>query len=108
MAQSVKRLTSDQLMISLSVSLTPISGSVLTAQSLEPASDSTSPSLSAPSLTCALSLSDSQKWIIVKKLKKKKNQPVLSSLSFKSEPILLSSPPLVSGIFSYILHLFIL
>ena len=48
MAQLVKRLTSAQVMISRSVSLSPESGSVLTAQSLEPASDSGSPSLSAP------------------------------------------------------------
>ena len=44
-AQSVKRLTSAQVMISWSVSLSPASGSVLTAQSLEPVSDSVSPSL---------------------------------------------------------------
>ena len=56
MAQSVERLTSAQVMISQSVSLSPTLGSVLTARSLEPASDSVSPSLSAPSLL-ALSLS---------------------------------------------------
>ena len=42
-AQSVKRLTSAEVMISQSVSSSPVSGSVLTAQSLEPASDSMSP-----------------------------------------------------------------
>ena len=47
-AQSVKRLTSAQVTISRFVSSSPASGSVLTAQSLEPASDSASPSLSAP------------------------------------------------------------
>ena len=47
-AQSVKRPTSAQVMISRSVSSSPASGSVLTAQSLEPVSDSVSPSLSAP------------------------------------------------------------
>ena len=47
-AQSIKRLTSAQVVISRSVSSSPASGSVLTAQSLEPASDSLSPSLSAP------------------------------------------------------------
>ena len=47
-AQSVKRPTLAQVMISQSVSSSPTSGSVLTAQSLEPASDSVSPSLSAP------------------------------------------------------------
>ena len=48
-AQSVKRLTSAQVMIAWSQSLSPASSSVLTAQSLQPASDSVSPSLSAPS-----------------------------------------------------------
>ena len=52
-AQLVKRLTSAQVVISQLVSSSPTSGSVLTAQSLEPASDSVSP--------CALSLSLSQK-----------------------------------------------
>ena len=48
MAQSVKRPTSAQVTISRSMSSGPMSGSVLTAQSPEPASDSVSPSLSAP------------------------------------------------------------
>ena len=47
-AQSVNHLTSAQVMISQFVSSSPTSGSVLTAQSLEPALDSASPSLSAP------------------------------------------------------------
>ena len=47
-ARLVKRPTSAQVMISGFVSLSPASGSVLTAQSLEPASDSVCPSLSAP------------------------------------------------------------
>ena len=47
-AQSVKHPTSAQVTISQFVSLSPTSGSVLTAQSLEPASDSVSLSLSAP------------------------------------------------------------
>ena len=47
-AQSAKHPTSAQVMISRSVSSSPASGSVLTAQSLELASDSVSPSLSAP------------------------------------------------------------
>ena len=47
-AQSVKRPTSAQVTISRSVSSSPVSGSGLMAQSLEPASDSVSPSLSAP------------------------------------------------------------
>ena len=44
-AQSVERPTSAQVMISRSVSSSRASGSVLTAQSLEPVSDSVSPSL---------------------------------------------------------------
>ena len=47
-AQLVGRLTSAQVMISRSVSSGPTWGSVLTAQSLEPVSDSVSPSLSDP------------------------------------------------------------
>ena len=59
-AQSVKRLISAQVMISWLVSSSPTSGSVLTAQILEPVSDSVSPSL-CPSPAPALSLSVSQK-----------------------------------------------
>ena len=44
-APSVKRPTSAQVTISRSVSSSPASGSVLTAQSPEPVSDSVSPSL---------------------------------------------------------------
>ena len=52
-AQSVKHPTSaqvmiSQLVISQLVSSSPTSGSVLTARSLEPVSESVSPSLSAP------------------------------------------------------------
>ena len=50
MAQAVERRTSAQVMISRSVSSSPASGSVLTAQNLEPGSDSMSPPLSAPPL----------------------------------------------------------
>ena len=51
MVQSVKRLTSAQVMISSSsVSSSPASGSVRTAQSLEPGLDSVCLSLSAPPL----------------------------------------------------------
>ena len=57
MAQSVKHPTSTQVMISQSVDLSPELGSVMTAQSLEPALDSVSPSLSAPPLLMSLSLS---------------------------------------------------
>ena len=60
MAQSAERLTSAQVTISRFTSLGPASGSVLTAQSLEPALDSVSPSLCAP-LPLMLCLSWSQK-----------------------------------------------
>ena len=57
-AQLVRCPTSAQVMISQFVSSSPTLGSVLTAQSLEPASDSLSPSLSLPLLrSCSLSLS---------------------------------------------------
>ena len=49
-AQSVKRPTSAQVMISQFVGSSPATGSVLTARSLEPVSDSVSPSLSVPPL----------------------------------------------------------
>ena len=61
-AQSVGHLTSAQVMISQSVSSSPASGSVLTAQSLEPASDSVSSSL-CPSPTHAVFLSEINKHI---------------------------------------------
>ena len=47
-AQSVKCLTLAQVMISQFVSLSPTSGTVLTAQRLKPALDSVSPSFSVP------------------------------------------------------------
>ena len=65
-AQLGKYPTWAQVMISRSVSLSPTLGSVLTAQSLEPALESVSPSFSVPpllvlSLCLSLSLSLSQK-----------------------------------------------
>ena len=65
-AQSVKRPTLAHVMISQFMRSSPTSGSVLTTQGLEPASDFVSPSLSAPpplalSLSLSLSLSVSQK-----------------------------------------------
>ena len=61
-AQSVERPTSAQVMISWSVSSSPASGSVLTAQSPEPVTDSVSPSIFAPPpLVLCLSLSLCQK-----------------------------------------------
>ena len=53
---SAEHLTSAQVMISMLMGLSPTSGSELTAQSLKPALDSVSPSLSAyPLLTICLS-----------------------------------------------------
>ena len=66
MAQSVELPTSAQVMISRVMSSSPTLGSVLTARSLEPASDSVSPFLSAPSplvLCVSLFLSSSRSVI---------------------------------------------
>ena len=62
MAQSVEHTILAQVMISWSVVSSPASESVLTAQSLESVLDSVSPSLSL-----------SQKYISIKKLKKQRN-----------------------------------
>ena len=63
-AQSVKRPTSAQVMISRFMGSSPALGSVLIAQSLEPVSDSVCVSLSLPlPHSCYLSLSLSQKWM---------------------------------------------
>ena len=57
MARLVKQPILDQVMISWFVGLSPASGCVLTAQRLEPAWGSVSPSLSAPvQLVLCLSL----------------------------------------------------
>ena len=69
MAQLAKCPISAQVMISQFVSSSPMLCSVLTAQNLEPTSDSVSPSLSAPSLF-ALCLSLAK----INKLKKHKIQ----------------------------------
>ena len=65
MAQSVKRPTLAQVLISRFMGSSTMSGSVLTAQSLEPASDSVSLSLS-PSPARALSLPVSQRYTLNK------------------------------------------
>ena len=58
MTPSVKRQTSAQVMTSPLLGLSPMSKSVLTVQSLKPASDTISPSLSAlPPLSLCLFLS---------------------------------------------------
>ena len=68
MAQSVEHPTLAQVMISQFVSSSPASGFVLTAQSLEPASNSVFPSLSAPPQLILLSLSLSKINKTLKKL----------------------------------------
>ena len=80
MAQSVKRLTSTQVMISWFVSSSPGLGSVLTAQSLGPASDSVSPSLSAPPPLCSVSLCLSKINKCKKKFKRKNMERISRSL----------------------------
>ena len=77
---SVKHPTSAQVMISRFVGLSPTSGYVLTVQSLEPALDSVSPSLSLslslsvpPMLTLSPSLSLSLSKINIKKLKQNRS-----------------------------------
>ena len=68
---SVKSLTSAKVMTSWFVSSRPKSGSVRTAQSLEPALDSVSPSLSAPPpLMLCLALFLKNKHLKTKKEKK--------------------------------------
>ena len=62
-AQWVKRLTSAEVMISRFMSLSPASGSVLTAHSLEPVLDSVSLSL-CPFPAHALSLSKINKYFL--------------------------------------------
>ena len=57
MAQSFKRPTSAQVIISQSGSSSPVSGSVLTGQSLEPVSDSVTSLSVPPPLMHVLSLS---------------------------------------------------
>ena len=71
-AQSVQRPSLAQVMISWLVSSSLALGSVLTAGSLEPASDAVSPSLSAPPLLVR-SLSLSLSRIDIEKIKNKKN-----------------------------------
>ena len=68
-AQLVKHPTSAQVMISWFVGSNPASGSLLTAQTLEPASDSVSASLSAPPpLTFCLCLLKTNVKIFFKKI----------------------------------------
>ena len=78
MAQLAERLTLAQVMISQFASSSPVMGSVLTAQSLEPASDSLSPSLSlspSPAHTLSLSLRNTS---TLKRIKTKQNKKRVS------------------------------
>ena len=90
-AQSVKRPTSAQVMISLLMGSSPMSGSVPTGQSLEPSSSSVSPSLSAPPLlVCSLSLSLStinvrDAWV-AQSVKRPTSAQVTISWSVSSSP----------------------
>ena len=83
MAQSVGSTASAQVTISRSVTSSPASGSVLTAQSLEPASDSVSPSLSVPPLLM-LCLSKMNKRLkkLNQTLSKNENASVLNQRHF--------------------------
>ena len=72
-ASSIKLLTVAEVVISRLLSSSPTSGSVLTARSRKPASDSVSPSLcSSPPHALSLSLKNKS---TLKKIKKKKRIP---------------------------------
>ena len=95
MAQSVEPPTSAQVLISQFMSSSPASGSVLMAQSLEPASNSVSPSLSGPPpLRRALSLSLSLSLSKIN-IKKNKNKIIVASLF---DFILMSFRTILSGL----------
>ena len=97
MAQSVERPTSAQVTISRSVSLSPASGSVLTVQSLEPASDSVSLFLSAPPLLMlCLSLSLSKINKHLKKIIKNKKIKIYTPSRFYN---------VVNIIFNHLCHM---
>ena len=83
MAQSVKQPTSAQVMSSWSTSSSPASGSVVTAQSLKPASDSVSPPLSAPPL---LTLCDTRGVWVAQSVKRPTSAQVMISRSVSSSP----------------------
>ena len=96
MAQLVELPTSAQVMISHSVSSSPASGFVLTALSLEPASDSVSSSLSDPpqlmlsrSLSLSLSLKNKHWGAWVAQLVKRPptSAQVMISHSMSSSPM---------------------
>ena len=103
MAESVKRPTSAQAMISQFVGSSPTSGSVLTAQSLEPASDSVSPSLSVlPPFTLCPSLL--QNYINIKKNVKERTETKYNGVpgwfSWLSLQLLIWAQVMISGFMS--------
>ena len=81
MAQSVKRPTSAQVMISQFVGLSPASGSVLTARSLEPASRFCVSFSLCPSPACTLSVSQ----MYLEKKKKVRGQTPSRTAATKGE-----------------------
>ena len=97
--QSVNRPTSARVMISRFVGSSPASGSVLTAWSLEPASDSVPPFSLCRSPTCALSLSKINKCKKIKNKKIKKDS--LSWRSIHTIPGAFRSPALEAGTLGY-------
>ena len=76
MAHSIKRPTLAEVTISQFLGSGPVSGSVLTGQSLEPASDSGSPSLSVPPplRLCSLCLLKMNKCLKILKKEKKEEK----------------------------------
>ena len=88
MAWSVKRPTSAQVMISRSVGSSPASGSVLTAQSLGPASDSVSPSTSAPPLLvlCLSKINKNRGTWVAQSVGRPTSAQVMISQSVSSSP----------------------
>ena len=80
MAQLIEHLASVQVVIWQFVVLSPMSSSVLTAHTLDPALDSVSPSLSAPSHLCSLSLSVSLCLSKISNIKKIDHSQLRTSL----------------------------
>ena len=85
MAQLVKHLTLAQVMISRFMGSSTTSGSVLIAQSLEPASDSVSPFLSVPLPPCSFS----QKYINIgrKKATSSDNEKLEANIILSGEKL---------------------
>ena len=83
MAQSVKRPTSAQVLISQFVSSSLVSGSVLTAQSLEPTSHSVSPCFSLSKINKILK--NYFNVFVLKKVKRVLRATVGSSVEFQRE-----------------------